>query len=71
MSRIGELEKMQPPVIERVVEVPVEKIVEIEKIVEVPVEKIVEIEKIVEVPVYIEKGNDGEDDNSRRLTYSK
>ena len=40
-----------PPPVEKVVEVPVEKIVE--KVVEVPVEKIVEkiVEKVVEVPV--------------------
>ena len=36
-----------PPPVEKIVEVPVEKIVE--KIVEVPVEKIVEVEKVVEV----------------------
>ena len=36
-------------IVEKVVEVPVEKIVE--KTVEVPVEKIVEVEKVVEVPV--------------------
>ena len=36
-------------IVEKVVEVPVEKIVE--KTVEVPVEKVVEVEKIVEVPV--------------------
>ncbi len=41
----------EPTVIEKIVEVPVEKIVE--KIVEVPVEKI--IEKVVEVPVEVEK----------------
>ena len=35
--------------VEKIVEVPVEKIVE--KVVEVPVEKIVEVEKVVEVPV--------------------
>lgn len=58
MSRIGELEKMQP------------KTIEIEKIVEVPVEKVVEVEKIVEVPVYI---TEEEKDNQepKRLTYEK
>ena len=43
----------EPKVIEKIVEVPVEKIVE--KIVEVPVEKIVEKEVIKEVPVEVEK----------------
>ena len=40
-------------IVERIVEVPVEKIVEVEKRVEVPVEviKTVEVEKLVEVPV--------------------
>jgi len=40
-------------IVEKIVEVPVEKIVikEIEKIVNVPVEKIIEVEKIVEVKV--------------------
>lgn len=46
-------------IIEKIVEIPVEKIVikEVEKIVEVPVEKIVikEVEKIIEKPIYIEK----------------
>ena len=37
--------------IEKIVEVPVERIVEMEKIIEVPVE----IEKIIEVPVEVEK----------------
>ena len=43
----------EPKVIEKIVEVPVEKIVE--KVVEVPVEKIVEKEVIKEVPVEVEK----------------
>ena len=43
----------EPKVVEKIVEVPVEKIVE--KIVEVPVEKIVEKEVIREVPVEVEK----------------
>jgi len=61
-------------VVEKIVEVPVEKIVEKEVIVEVPIEKIVEkevivevpIEKIVEVPV-----NNEEIINLNRLTYEK
>jgi hypothetical protein len=59
MSRIGELEKMQP------------KTIEIEKIVEVPVEKIVEIEKIVEVPVYITEEEKKDNQEPKRLTYEK
>ena len=57
--------RQEPKVIEKIVEVPVEKIVEkivevpvekiVEKIVEVPVEKIVEKEVIKEVPVEVEK----------------
>ena len=43
----------EPKVVEKIVEVPVEKIVE--KIVEVPVEKIVEKEVVKEVPVEVEK----------------
>ena len=43
----------EPKVVEKIVEVPVEKIVE--KIVEVPVEKIVEKEVIKEVPIEVEK----------------
>lgn len=52
----GEI-KENVKVVEKIIEVPVEKIIEIEKpievekIVEVPVEKIVEVEKIIEVPV--------------------
>ena len=42
-------QQIEPKIIEKIVEVPVEKIVE--KIVEVPVDRIVEVEKIVEVPV--------------------
>lgn len=42
-------------VVEKIVEVPVEKIIEVEKIVEVPVDKIIEVEKIIEKPVEIEK----------------
>ncbi len=58
MSRIAELEKMQP------------KTIEVEKIVEVPVEKIIEVEKIVEVPVYItEEEKDSQE--PKRLTYEK
>ncbi|MDE6757902.1 MAG: hypothetical protein K2J89_01325, partial [Clostridia bacterium] len=55
----------EPQVIEKIVEVPVEKIVEkevkvevpveVEKIVEVPVEKIVEKEVVKEVPIEVEK----------------
>jgi len=49
----------EPKVVEKIVEVPVEKIVEkiveVEKRVEVPVEKIVEKEVIKEVPVEVEK----------------
>lgn len=45
-ARVAELEAREPEVVEKVVEVPVEKVVE--KIVEVPVEKVVEVEKIVE-----------------------
>ena len=41
--------QIKTEVVEKIVEVPVEKIVE--KTVEVPVEKIVEVEKVVEVPV--------------------
>lgn len=59
MSRIGELEKMQP------------KTIEVEKIVEVPVEKIVEIEKIVEVPVYITEEEKKDNQEPKRLTYEK
>jgi hypothetical protein len=59
MSRIGELEKMQP------------KTVEVEKIVEVPVDKIVEIEKIVEVPVYITEEEKKDNQDPKRLTYEK
>ncbi|KZV93038.1 hypothetical protein EXIGLDRAFT_646596 [Exidia glandulosa HHB12029] len=40
-------------VVEKIVEVPVEKIVE--RIVEIPIEKIVEVEKRVEMPVEVEK----------------
>jgi hypothetical protein len=43
--------KIEPEIIEKIVEVPVEVIKEVEKIVEVPVEVIKEVEKIVEVPV--------------------
>ena len=43
----------EPKVVEKIVEVPVEKIVE--KIVEVPVEKIVEKEGVKDVPVEVEK----------------
>ncbi len=43
--------QVEPEVIEKIVEVPVEVIKEVEKIVEVPVEVIKEVEKIVEVPV--------------------
>ena len=54
-ARVETVEKIvEVPVekiVEKVVEVPVEKIVEVEKVVEVPVEKIVEVEKVVEVPV--------------------
>ena len=54
-SEADTLSVEEPRVIEKVVEVPVEKIVEVEKvvekIVEVPVEKIVEKEVRVEVPV--------------------
>jgi len=59
MSRIGELEKMQP------------KTIEIEKIVEVPVEKVVEVEKIVEVPVYITEEEKKDNQEPKRLTYEK
>ena len=45
--------QVEPEIIERIVEVPVEVIVEVEKIVEVPVEVIVEVERIVEVPVEV------------------
>jgi len=45
----GGVAEVKTQVVEKVVEVPVEKIVE--KVVEVPVEKIVEVEKVVEVPV--------------------
>jgi hypothetical protein len=48
-------DQVDPIVIEKIVEVPVEVIKEVEKIVEVPVEVIREVEKIVEVPVYKEK----------------
>ncbi|MBP5615536.1 MAG: cell division protein ZapA [Alphaproteobacteria bacterium] len=52
-ARVETVEKIvEVPVekiVEKVVEVPVEKIVEVEKVVEVPVEKVVE--KVVEVPV--------------------
>ncbi len=54
-SKLIELQNTPPTVIEKRIEVPVEKIVE--KIVEVPVEKIVEVpvekivEKVVEVPI--------------------
>ena len=45
--------QVEPEVIEKIVEVPVEveKIIEVEKIVEVPVEIIKEVEKRIEVPV--------------------
>ena len=43
--------QVEPEIIEKIVEVPVEVIKEVEKIVEVPVEVIKEVEKIVEVPV--------------------
>ncbi|KAJ7064963.1 hypothetical protein C8F01DRAFT_1128938 [Mycena amicta] len=49
VSEIGCQTDFDPVVVERIVEIPVEKIVEVEKIVQVPVEKIVE--KIVQVPV--------------------
>jgi len=45
--------QVEPIIIEKIVEVPVEVIVEVEKIVEVPVEVIVEVERIVEVPVEV------------------
>jgi len=44
-------DQVEPIIIEKIVEVPVEVIKEVEKIVEVPVDRIVEVEKIVEVPV--------------------
>jgi Skp family chaperone for outer membrane proteins len=43
--------QVEPEIIERIVEVPVEVIKEVEKIVEVPVEVIKEVDRIVEVPV--------------------
>ena len=53
IEKIVEVEKLvEVPVekiVEKIIEVPVEKIVE--KIVEVPVDRIVEVEKIIEVPV--------------------
>ncbi|MDE5990003.1 MAG: hypothetical protein K2H36_00280, partial [Clostridia bacterium] len=69
MEKILELSAIQPSgeaqVIEKIVEVPVEKIVEkevpvevekvVEKVVEVPVEKIVEKEVVKEVPIEVEK----------------
>ena len=45
--------QVEPEIIERIVEVPVEVIREVEKIVEIPVEVIVEVERIVEVPVEV------------------
>ena len=45
--------QVEPIIIEKIVEVPVEVIVEVEKIVEVPVEVIVDVERIVEVPVEV------------------
>ena len=39
--------------VEKIVEVPVDRVVEIERIVEVPVDRVVEIERIVEVPVEV------------------
>ncbi|MBD5099787.1 MAG: hypothetical protein HDT29_00565, partial [Clostridiales bacterium] len=56
MAKILELsanQNNQPQVVEKVVEVPVEKVVE--KVVEVPVEKIVEKEVVKEVPIEVEK----------------
>ena len=39
--------------VEKIVEVPVDRVVEIERIIEVPVDRVVEIERIVEVPVEV------------------
>jgi hypothetical protein len=47
--------QVDPEIIEKIVEVPVEIIKEVERIVEVPVEVIKEVEKIVEVPVEVIK----------------
>ena len=51
MERIVEVEK--PVTVEKIVEIPVERIVikEVEKIVEVPVERVV----LKEVPVYVDR----------------
>jgi Skp family chaperone for outer membrane proteins len=46
-----ETDQVEPEIIEKIVEVPVEVIKEVERIVEVPVEVIKEVERIVEVPV--------------------
>lgn len=52
-DKITEQLQSEPVVVEveKIVEVPVDRIVEVEKIVEVPVDRIVEVEKIVKVPV--------------------
>ncbi len=47
--------KIEPEIIEKIVEVPVEVIKEVERIVEVPVDRVVEIERRVEVPYEVEK----------------
>jgi hypothetical protein len=38
-------------IVEKIVEVPVDRIIEVEKIVEVPVDRIIEVERIIEIPV--------------------
>jgi hypothetical protein len=57
MKQIKELstQKTEKEVVEKIVEVPVEKVVEKEVRVEVPVEKIVEKEVVKEVPIEVEK----------------
>ena len=47
----GKSSEVREVIVEKIVEVPVEKEVIVEKNIEVPVERIVEVEKIVEIPV--------------------
>jgi Skp family chaperone for outer membrane proteins len=73
--------QVEPEVIEKIVEVPVDRIVEVvrevpfevirevEKIVEVPVEVIKEVEKIIEIRVTPEESK--EEENTRVLSYKK